>query len=117
VKHSPRLTKAHDRQEREICLSCQLPECIPDHFACGLRGDVESRKRMRRFSLCKQCVHSVLHTTDNPLCPRYYYCLVWGYNTMGFRKQCSYFRVRPAYRDARLRKRKEQKRASSRKTR
>jgi len=117
MKHTPRLSKAHDRQERETCLSCDLPECIPDHFACGLHGDMESRKRRRGVPLCMQCVHSILHTTDHPLVPRYYHCPEWGYNTMGWRKYCSRFRARPEYREIRLRKRKEQQHASSRKGR
>jgi len=117
VKSSPRLTKAHERQEREICLSCQLPECIPDHFACGLHGNPQTRRRMRRYNRCKQCAHSILYTSDNPLAPRYYYCPEWGYYTMGWRKQCSRFRVRPEYREARRLKRKEQNDASRKRSR
>jgi len=117
VKHTPRLETAHERQERESCLSCVLPECIPDHPACALHGDTESRRRRVGTRLCSQCIHSILVPVDHPLLQFYFYCPEWGYNTMGWRKNCSRFRVRPQHQRARSLRRKEQKDASRRKTR
>lgn len=91
MKHTPRLRRAHDSAERELCLSCALPECIPDHPACALHGDMESRKRSRGVSLCSQCKWAVRVVTDHPLVPIYFHCPQWSYNTMGWRKACSRF--------------------------
>jgi len=67
--------------------------------------------------LCSQCIHSILVPVDHPLLQFYFYCPEWGYNTMGWRKNCSRFRVRPQHQRARSLRRKEQKDASRRKTR
>ena len=67
--------------------------------------------------LCSQCIHSILVPVDHPLLKFYFRCPEWGYNTTGWRKQCSRFRVRPEHQRARSLRRKEQKDASRRKAR
>jgi len=67
--------------------------------------------------LCSQCKFSLVVPVDHPLLRFYFRCPAWGYNTTGWRKSCSRFRVRPEHQRARSLRRKEQKDASRRKSR
>ena len=78
-----------ERQEIDICLSCPLPECIPDHPSCGLRDPRGSSRTHNGVPLCSQCLHAVIVETDNPLARSFYHCTALGYCTMGWRKQCT----------------------------
>lgn len=104
-------------QERDDCLSCTLPECIPDHPDCGIGGDTEAKKRTPADLRCASCIHARRLLSDNPRCRSYFACSFWGFNTTGWRCQCNGYRVNLMVRRPHLSKRKEHDDARCRKAR
>ena len=82
-----------ERQEIEACLSCRLPECIPDHPRCPVSGVRIPWDKDRRIWLCMSCRLGSLILTADLTCRFYFKCSVADNNTVGLYKTCPHFKV------------------------
>lgn len=82
-----------ERQKIDACLSCRLPECIPDHPRCPVSGVVVEWDKDRRTWLCMNCQHGTLILTADPDCRFYWRCAGFGSNSAGLHKHCGNYHL------------------------
>jgi hypothetical protein len=76
------------------CLSCTLPECIPDHPSCVYPSPYKKRIDLTRAAYCLSCTHSTLIITDNAAQRWYLKCDGWDTCTVGRLRCCSRYHKR-----------------------
>lgn len=81
-----------ERQEREACLSCVLPECIPDHPLCAGPGLKRSAPFPWSIPMCAWCGNGERIVSPDPMPVVYFKCASTGDNTTGYRVTCRWFR-------------------------
>jgi len=86
---------ADERQAIDTCLSCVLPECIPDHPLCPVSGVQTDLKWYKLERLCTYCCKGILIETDLLLVPFFFQCQATGDNTCGYRSACRWFSAKP----------------------
>ena len=88
-------TIENERQEIDACLSCVLPECIPDHPLCLVGGFKSDLDWDLSVCLCTYCLKGILIETDRLMVPFFFQCVATGDNTSGYRSACRWFAPKP----------------------
>ena len=82
------VTGKNEGQERASCLSCVLPECIPDHPLCKVPQPHVTKHPPYGIPLCAWCEHATLILTHDHAVPFYFKCSTTGDNTAGWHTTC-----------------------------
>jgi len=97
-------TIENERHEIKACLSCVLPECIPDHPLCPVSGFKTDLEWDRSICLCTYCSKGILIETDRLMVPFFFQCSSTGDNTSGYKTHCRWFWPKPGMTEYQRRK-------------